>query len=245
MRTTILLLFALLMLQRAAQAQSDTLPTSPTFGPYYSQIGADLLPAIITGGGGKLGHYQIEALYREHQPNGDLRIKIEVNNRNYLEGLILYPDQLLPGSTLEEQRYHQNDLFPRANLLFSIGRSTYRLSQKLPVYLGADARAGVIFTERITYVNDRPLEGMPSGFSSIVGSANHTHFLGGLTPFIGVNIPITNRLSFSVEFGLPILYHTGTTSYITENGERFDVNIAEFTLFDGRQINDLAIFYRL
>ncbi len=245
MRTTILLFFALLMLQCVAQAQSDTLPTSPTFGPYYNQIGVDLLPAIITGGGGRLGHYQIEALYREHQPNGDLRIKIEVNNRNYFEGFIPYPDQLLPGSTLEEQLYQQNDLFPRASLLFSVGRSTYRLSQKLPVYLGVDAQAGVIFTERITYVNDRPLEGMPSGFSSIVGSANHTHFLGGLTPFIGTNIPITDRLSFSVEFGLPILYHTGTTSYITENGDRFDVNISEFTLFDGRPINDLAIFYRL
>lgn len=245
MRTSILALFALLMVQHIAQAQLDTLPAPQTYGPYYTQIGADLLPAIIAGGGGKIGHYQIEALYREHQPNGDLRVKIEINSRNYFEGFIPYPDQLLPGSTLEEQLYHQNDLLPRASILLSVGRSTYRLSQKLPVYLGADAQAGVIFNERITYVSDRPPEGMTSGFSSIIGTANHTHILGGLTPFIGTNIPVTNRLSFSVEFGLPILYHTGTTSYITENGERFDVNISEFTLFDSRPINDLAILYRL
>lgn len=245
MRTTILALFTLLIVQRAAPAQTDTLPVPPTFGPYCNQIGVDLLPAIIVGGGGELGHYQIEALYREHQPNGDLRIKIEINNKDYFEGFVPYPDQLLPGSTLEEQLYQQNGLYPRTSLLFSVGRSTYRLSQKLPVYLGADAQAGVIFTERITYVNDRPLRGVPTGVSTIVGSANHTHILGGLTPFIGTNIPVTSRLSFSVEFGLPILYHTGTTSYITENGERFDANISEFTLFDSRPINDLAIFYRL
>jgi len=245
MRTSILVLFALLMVQHAAEAQLDTLPTPQTFGPYYTQIGADLLPAIIAGGGGNLGYYQIEALYREHRPGADLRIKVEVNNKNYFEGFTSYPDQLLPGSTLEDQRYHQNDLLPRANLLLSAGLSTYRFSKKLPVYFGADVQAGVIFTERVTYVNSRPQDQMPGGYSQILSTANHSHILVGLTPFIGTNIPITNRLSFSIEFGMPIVYHTGTTSYVTEQSNRFNSNISEFHLFDSRPINDLAILYRL
>ncbi|MBV6652211.1 MAG: hypothetical protein KI786_00555 [Mameliella sp.] len=136
---SVILFFAFSPMYLSAQPSSAKPKTPETFGPYYNQIGADLLPAIITGGGGELGHYQIEALYREHQPNGDLRIKIEINNKNYFEGFTPYPDQLLPGSTLENQRYQQNEIVPRASTLVSLGRSTYRYSQRLPIYLGADA----------------------------------------------------------------------------------------------------------
>ncbi|MEQ8702403.1 MAG: hypothetical protein RIC19_00725 [Phaeodactylibacter sp.] len=245
MRIFLSLMCTVLAVQLSAQPPKDTLPTPAAFGPYYTQLGADLLPAIIAGGGGNLGYYQIEALYREHRPGGDLRIKVEVNNKDYFEGFTPYPGQLLPGSTPEDPRYHQNDLLPRTNLLFSAGLSTYRFSKKLPVYFGADAQAGVLFTERITYINSRPQDQMPGGYTQILSTANHSHVLVGLTPFVGTNIPLTSRLSFSIEFGLPIIYHTGTTSYVTENGDRFDSDISEFNLFDNRPINDLAIFYRL
>jgi hypothetical protein len=206
----------------------------------YSEIGIDFDNALIWAAGGDRDYSELEILYRECSPEGDLRFRLSLLNRNF------YLSELAATQRLDTSFSHSL-LFvqyePRLSYVAGMGISRYMKGNKLPVYYGADVNLGVSRGYMNSYTVDS-VEEIPNTDRFVGSKGNHWLILG-MTPFLGLKKQLSERLTFGIEFGLPMTFVWGEVNYFDENQETVSSNFSAFEFGFPKFINDLTIFYRL
>lgn len=204
------------------------------------QVGIDFSTFIVQGVGGEIDYDQLEVIYRQPISNGDLRFKLTLSNRNFPE-----EDLLLGGTLMDEAPVSlisfETKYEPSLSILASMGISKYFKQNQLPLYYGVDVTGGFIRGKTNTIVNQVTLN-----TSQQLSKESKSSNLGliGLTPVLGMNIPITKRLSFGLEFGLEMNIFLGELELVNTNGNTDSYTLETFNLGLDRIINDILFLYK-
>ncbi|GJM33836.1 MAG: hypothetical protein DHS20C18_28370 [Saprospiraceae bacterium] len=233
MKKLLLSTFLMLTLFFTTHAQDSILKNN--------ELGIDLMPILIWAGGGDSDYNAFEVIYREALKQGDLRFKININNRNF------YGDELVRGKPLEDNKPTsftslQTVYMPKTSYLLSVGLSKYLANSKLPVYAGMDANLGISRGTTTTYIKETFLT---EENLELIGNKHNNLTVLGLTPFIGVKKNLTNRIVFGIEFGLELNYVLGDLEYYDEHQELQKEAVSKLDFSWKKLINDFTLMIRI
>ncbi|RMG88564.1 MAG: hypothetical protein D6714_00500 [Bacteroidetes bacterium] len=197
--------------------------------PYLREFGIDLIWMIVASSGNEPASADLELIFKETHDLVDLRFKFLASAN--------FRDRKLIQSSIKDSVQILNFYRPQRTIAFNIGVAYNKRTNDLPVYVGADLQ--VAWNTGDTEV-DQCLA--LSNCKRFQGLTNQ-HLSVGLIPFLGTKIPLTDRLTFTVEFGTQINYHFGTRKYLDAGETLREYKINGLELEFNRFINDIAVVY--
>ncbi|RMF24012.1 MAG: hypothetical protein D6765_12295 [Bacteroidetes bacterium] len=214
-------LFSLLCLPVCLSAQEES--------PYRTEFGLDLLWTIAVASGWDIQGTEVEIIYKENLPEGDLRFKLQVATG--------YRDlELINSFTFDSLRmvnYHQ----PGNSYGAALGFGFRSRNQSFSFYSGVDLTGSVSFGTTV-------VERCPTGEECVwVGGLENRDFHFGMVPFLGTKLNLSRRMFFTIEFGTALLFRFGERKYYRgEEVRSFRTDGPDFKL--NRLLNDIAVSYR-
>jgi len=202
---------------------------------YKNSIGID----AIGGFAAMLGSYNkydpFELSYIRKGDHLDFRAKFNMNNRNFIQDKILQNRYLDPEKILN----FKSDFRSKISLQISTGIAKRVKNNILNYYYGFDVFAGINAGKSTSRIND---ESDIFG-GQYIGDFSSSSYKVGLIPVIGTKIPLFKRLSFELEFGLPLHYDFGSITYYDETRMLKDVSVKGWEFGFDRFLNDLRFSY--
>ncbi len=197
--------------------------------PYRTEFGLDLLWTIGIASGWEIQGTEVEIIYKENLPEGDLRFKLQVVT-GYPD---LEPINSFQFDSLQMTNYYQ----PTNSYGAALGFGFRSRHESFSFYSGVDLTGSVSFGETV-------VERCPTGGECVwVGGLKNRDFHLGVVPFLGTKLNLTHRMFFTIEFGTPLLFRFGERKYYRGQEERsFRIDGPDFQL--NRLLNDIAVSYR-
>ncbi len=207
----------------------------------HIEFGIDVITPLIWAVGGDRAFDEFEFLYRESQQDKDLRIKLSINNYNYVGKELILGKQIEDNSPISLTYFHAN-YHPKTSYFLSLGIVKYLSNNKLPVYYGLDGNIGLASGEIKTTMST-----IMTG-EEIVDTKfrkRNNMVVLGVTPVLGVKKQLTENILFGIEFGINVHSVFGKLEYEDDQGQPATEKVNRFDVGFDRIINDVAFLIKI
>ncbi len=230
MKTILLSLFFLISLNSFGQSRQ-----------FFSRtLGVDLLPFVLLSGDGRPAYNETELIFTEQIGEKTMRFKLNLNNRN------VYSDDLVRAELIEDNKpnhliYLINEYQSNTNVKLSFGLAKLFKGNDLNIYYGADLNLGMNRGWVNTFTRKTEVHAI---WETNIASKKESILFMGITPVLGVNLPLGKRIVFGLEFGIECNYLFKSLEYRDSNNEYLNANSTRLDFNPLKVLNDFSVRVR-
>jgi hypothetical protein len=218
----------------------STISFSQTKQFFNRTIGVDLLPMILIIGDGGSEYNEVEFIFTEQVGQKIMRFKLNFNNRNpYGDNLI--NAFLTEDSPPEKLVYHINEYRSDTNIKLVIGLTKSFTQNSLNLYYGADVNMGMNRGWINTFSRETKVNAV---IETSISSKKESIIFLGLTPVLGLNLPIGQRILFGLELGLEFNYLLKPLQYLDTSMIYQEAELPRLDFNALKLINDFSVRIR-